>query len=369
MPATKKKGKKESVQKMTPEGLRKLLNKEFGEGTARLASDPSLQIVRIPSGILAVDALLRGGFPRNRSVELSGNASVGKTTLSLKTAASAQQMDGLSAYVDCESSFDPVFAQALGVDIDALDYHRQKSGERVVAYMETLLYAGLHDVIILDSVASLLPEQEKNATLEKGSMGMEQAKMMSKAMRKLTTANHKTVLIFINQLRDNIGVSFGKKTTTPGGRALPHYSGIRIEMVKVETLKEKKKYINEKTGEISERDTPKAHRVLCRVEKDKTGSAVRPYAETTFVFDYDRADIDQIEDLLYVGRQFDLVGKDGDYWWVDGYDDESIRGRKKFKRWLSKNVAVAEELEERIREVIVSGEEEDSEEDEEGDDE
>jgi recombination protein RecA len=361
------KKKKAEVKQITPNDLRKLLNKEFGEGTALLASDPSLQIVRIPTGILAVDHLLGGGFPRNRHVELSGNASVGKTTLSLKTAAKAQEMGGLSAYVDCEKSFDPRFATALGVDIDALDYHKQKSGERVVAYIETLLYAGLHDVIILDSVASLLPEQEKNATLEKGSMGMEQAKMMSKAMRKLTTANQKSVLIFINQLRDNIGVSFGKKTTTPGGRALPHYSGIRIEMVKIETLKEKTKVINTTTAEISEKDMPSGHRVLCRVEKDKTGSASKPYAETTFVFDYNKADVDQIEDLLYVGRHFDLVLKDGDYWWVDGYEDEYQHGRKKFRKWLSKNVAVAEELEEKIREAIVSGGEEDGEEDD-GDD-
>lgn len=368
MPATKKSKKKGEIKKLTPKQLRAMLNKEFGEGTAMVASDPSLQITRIPTGILEVDDLLNGGFPRNRHVELSGNASVGKTTLSLKTAAQAQMLGGMSAYVDCEKSFDPEFAKILGVDIDELDYHPQKSGEKCVAYIETLLYAGLHDVIILDSVSSLLPEQEKNATLEKGSMGMEQAKLMSKALRKLTTANQRTVLIFINQLRDNIGVSFGKKTTTSGGRALPHYAGIRIEMVKIETIKEKRDVPDLTTGELKTKDMPAAHRVLCRVEKDKTGSADHPYAETSFVFDYDRADVDQIEGLIYVGRKFDLVAKDGDYWWVDGYEDEYAHGRKKFKKWLAKNVAVAEELEERIREAMISDAEEDAEE-EDGDDE
>lgn len=355
----KKKSTMDKVQKLTPTQLRNLINKEFGEGTAMLGNDPSLVITRIPTGILSIDSMLSGGLPRGRHIEIYGNASVGKSTVAMKTAASAQRIgEGLAAYIDCEKTYDPEFAEHLGVDINNLDYHQQKSGEQCVAYMETLLYAGLHDVLILDSIASLLPKQEKEATLEAGSMGMEQAKLMSKALRKLTTANQKTVLIFINQLREAIGVSFGKKTTTSGGRAMGFYAGIRMEMVKVETLKSKRDMVNEKTGEITSRDVPTGHRVLVRVEKDKTGSASQMFAETSFVFDYERSDIDQIEDLLYVGRQMGFVLKDGDYWWVDEYEDEYTHGRPKFRKWLAKNRAVAEELEERIRDRILNGEEE-----------
>lgn len=357
-----RKKKSAIIENISPEALRKMLNKEFGAGTAMLASDPSLQITRIPTGVLPIDYMLSGGFPRNRFIELYGSESVGKTTLALKCAAQAQKMGLLAAYVDCENSFDPEFTEHIGVDIKQLDYHPQKSGELCVRYMETLLYANLHGVIILDSIASLLPEQEKNATMEAGSMGMEQAKLMSRSLRRLTTANKSTVVIFINQLRDAIGVTFGKKTTTPGGRAMPQYAGIRIEMVRTETLKKSGRHVNEKTGEVSEKDLPSGHRVLCRVSKDKTGSASKPFEETSFVFDYEKADIDDVESLIYVGRLTDYIHKDGDKWWVDGYEDEVQNGRPKFRKWLRKNRAVREELEEWILFAEPESEEDDEDE-------
>lgn len=361
MPGRKK--KTATIERITPEGLRKMLNKEFGEGTALMASDPRFRITRIPTGVLPVDYMLSGGFPRNRFIELHGSESVGKTLLSLKCAAEAQKMGLLAAYVDCENSFDPEFAENLGVDIDALDIHPQKSGEICIRYMETLLYAQLHGVVILDSIASLLPQQEKEATIDAGSMGMEQAKLMSKALRRLTTANSNTVVIFINQLRDAIGVTFGKKTTTTGGRAMPQYAGIRIEMVRIETLKKPTRVIDEKSGEISEKDRPSAHRVLCRVVKDKTGSADRPFAECSFVIDYEKANVDEIESLMYVGRLAGFIEKDGDKWWVTGYDDEKQNGKPKFRKWLRKNKAVREELEEWIRDGAPEDDEEDEDED------
>lgn len=350
---------KKTIERITPEGLRKMLNKEFGADTALMASDPRFVISRIPTGVLPVDYALSGGFPRNRFIELHGPESVGKTLLSLKCAAEAQKMGLLAAYVDCENSFDPEFAEHIGVDIEQLDIHPQKSGEICIRYMETLLYGRFHGVVILDSIAALLPQQEKEATIDAGSMGMEQAKLMSKALRRLTTANKDTVVIFINQLRDAIGVQFGKKTTTTGGRAMPQYAGIRIEMIRVETMKRKMAVVDEKTGELSEKDRPYAHRVLCRVVKDKTGSSSRPFEETSFVFDYDHADIDHVESLIYVGRQAGYIHKEGEKWWVDGYEDEKQHGRPKFKKWLKKNRIVREELEE----WIVSGSPDDDEED------
>lgn len=353
--------KKDTIEEITPDQLRKMLNDEFGPGTALLGNDERFVIKRIPTGIIAVDYMLSGGLPRNRHIELFGSHSVGKTALALKTAANAQKMGFLAAYVDAENSFDPEYAESLGVDVQALDIHPQKSGELCIRYMETLLYAGLHKVVILDSIASLLPQQEKEATIEAGSMGMEQAKLMSKALRRLTTANTDTVVIFINQLRDAIGVSFGKKTTTSGGRAMGFYAGIRLELVKVETIKKNRKVVDEKTGEIKDKEVPIAHRVLVRADKDKTGSVSRMYEETTFVFDYEKADVDHIEGLFHVGRQCGLILKKGNSWWIDGYEDEAQNGKPKFKKWLAKNRAVREELEESIYNGVPEDEEDEDE--------
>lgn len=352
MAKTKKKTKKKAkIQEWTPESLRAAINKEFGNGTVLRGSDPSLEIKRLSTGILAIDMLTGGGFPFGRHVELFGSASVGKSTLSLMIAIMAQRLGMGIAYVDCEGSFDPVYARHLGMDTEDLFYHRQKSGEEAVAFMEFLLYAGLHKVIIMDSIASLLPKQEKEATLEAGSMGMEQAKLMSKALRKLTTANDDTLIIFINQLREAIGVTFGKKTTTSGGRAMGFYAGMRMELTKIETLKKKGKKINPKTGEISDADIPYAHRVLAQIAKDKTGGAMVG-AEASFVFNYDQQRVDHIEDLIYCGRSLGLVKKSKDKWWVAGYEDEKMHGRPKFVKWLNKNRPDREELESMIGQRI-----------------
>ncbi len=159
MPATKKKGKAK-VEKLTPEALQTLINKRFGDGTMLMASDPSLVIIRIPSGILSVDVLLGGGFPRNRFVEMYGSANVGKTYLALKLIASAQALDLRCAFVDVEKTFDPAFAKAIGVDVESLAFHSQVHGARCVDFMETLLRSKLYDVIVMDSIASLLPLPE-----------------------------------------------------------------------------------------------------------------------------------------------------------------------------------------------------------------
>lgn len=349
---------KANVEKMTVDSLEAVVNKRWGAGTMMRASDPKLEIVRLPTGILAVDALIGGGFARNRHFEIFGSAGVGKNYVCNKLMATTQQNGGRCAFIDVEKTFDPRFAAHTGLDLDQLVYHKQKHGPQVVDFTETLLRSGLFDVIILDSIATLLPMAEYENDMEAGSYGMEQAKLMSKALRKLTAANENTVLGFINQTREAIGVTFGKKTTTSGGRAMGFYAGMRLELVRTETLKREGRFVDHKTGEVKKGDHAYGHRVLVRGEKDKTGGLEHPLAETTFVFDYEKSAHDPIEDLFYLGKTYGLIQskKKGtaEKIWVEGYEDEAQAGRKKFKRWLRKQKAIAEELEEQIREVVAS---------------
>lgn len=365
MPAKKAtKTKKSEIKEMTPDELRKLINREFGAGTMKLASDPSLEIVRIPTGILSLDTLLGGGFAKNRHFEMYGDFSVGKTYITLCLIAMAQSLGMRCAFVDVEGSFDPAFAAHIGVDLDELELIPQdEHGPKCVNVVETLLRSKLYEVIIVDSIASLLPKEEYEKDMTAASMGAEQAKMMSKALRKLTAANSNTALVFINQTREKIGVVFGSKTTTPGGRAMRHYAGVRIELVKTETIKRKGDVLNQKTGEIKREDVAKGHRIQIRVEKDKTGGA-RQGDQSTMVFDYDHSEHDHVEDLIYLGRSFGYVHKSGDNWWVDEYEDEKVKFRPTFKKWLRKNKAVAEELEDWIREGYEYEDEESEEDDE-----
>lgn len=367
--ATKKRKGKAKVESLTPEALQTIINQRFGAGTMLMASDPSLEIVRIPSGVWSVDAVLGGGFPRNRFVEVYGSASVGKTYLALMLIASAQKLGLRCAFVDVEKTFDPIFAAACGVDLEKLAFHQQVHGARVVDFMETLLRSKLYDVIVMDSIASLLPLPEYENDMEAGSYGMEQAKLMSKALRKLTAANSQTVMFFINQTREAVGVMFGSKTLAPGGRAMSHYAGIRIEMVRTESLKRKGRSVDHKTGEIKDNtDVVFGHRVLVRVPKDKTGGIALPNAETTFVFNYEKSRHDHLEDLIFLGSLYGLVyqkkkGK-ATVWWLEDYEDEAQTGRNRFKKWLRKNRAVREEMEEILRDKISEDSEDEDEADE-----
>ena len=343
---------KTAVETLSADAVRAAINKQFGPGAAKLANDPSLQITRVPTGVLAVDYMLSGGFPRNRYVEIYGQPDVGKTALTYRLLANAQGLGLSGAFCDVEGTFDPVFAHHLGVDLSSLEFSHKSHGNQVVDYMMTLLMAGNTDVLVMDSIAALLPKAELEGSTSDATYGTAQAKLMSEALRKLTTVNKNTVLVFINQLRENVGAGpFGQKWRTSGGRAMPFYAGIRLEMVLTETLYKTGKVIDHKSGKSKASEKiPRGHRALIRVMKDKTGSARRG-EETTVVFDYDQLNFDPIEDLLYVGRVTDLVHLDSkERWWVDGYEDEKKRGRPAFKKWLRRNVAIAEELEERIRE-------------------
>lgn len=356
MPVAKKEKpntKKTKVVNLTPESLMAAMNKKK-PGSMKMASDPSLRIKRIPTGILSVDMLLGGGFPRKRFLEIYGSANVGKTYLTLMLIATAQAAGLRCCFVDVEGKFDPAFAKAVGVKLKKLALHEQEHGPGVVNFIETLLRSELYDVIVVDSIASLLPQYEYENELGAGSMGMEQAKLMSVALRKLNAANKKTSVVFINQTREAVGaMMFGKKTLAPGGRAMGHWAVIRIEMVMTETLKRAGQVVDPKTAEIKKGQVVYGHRVLVRVLKDQTGGSLRPNAESGFVFNYEKSRHDHIEDLLLLGRMSGLVinktVKGTDRWFVEGYEEEAQAGRTRFKKWLRKNRAVQEELEERIR--------------------
>lgn len=358
MPPKKKAEGDEAQSLITPEQLRAALVKRWGSGAVRMASDPELRITRLPTGILALDMALGGGIARGRYTEVYGSFAVGKTLVANYLIAETQMNDGRCAYYDAENAFDPAFASALGVDLDALEFQDQREhGNRLIDHMEALLRSGLYDAIVLDSIAALLPKSEQEADMEQASMGMEQAKMMSKALRKLTAANQKTALLFINQTRQAVGASaFAKQSTTSAGKAMGFYAGTRLELVRTETLKESGHKVNMTSGEVSKVDNiPGGHRVLVRVEKDKTGGAVQN-SETTFVYKYKKMEVDRVEDLLYLGRVSRLVGKKGTTWWVDGYEDEAVKnGRPGMRKFLMKNRAIADELETRIREWYALG--------------
>lgn len=338
-----KKAAKATIEVVSPQALRKMLNERWPNST-KMGNDPSLRISRISTGILSLDALLGGGFARNRHAELFGDFSAGKSATAWRFIASAQRQGLTCSYIDGEHTYDPKWVRNFGVNLKRLDLHVQETGEQCIDYMQTLLMAGLHDVVVLDSIASLLPSAERAASADDGTYGTYQARMMSRALRKLTTVNKKTAVIFINQTREAIGGSvFAKKTTTSGGRAMGFYAGVRLEFSKIETLKAAGKRIDVKSGVTSDSDIPAAQRILVTVTKDKTGGAVMS-DQTTMVYNYRKGNFDSIEDLIYVGQKAGLVHKQGSNWWIEGYKDEMASGRPKFKKWIRSEDAVQLDL-------------------------
>ncbi len=204
-------------------------------------------------------------------------------------------------------------------------------------------------MIVLDSIAALLPKSEMEKDMDAGSYGTDQAKMMSAALRRLTAANQSTVLVYINQTRDSLSM-FGPRDRTSGGRAMGFYAGLRLELARGESVMKKTKIIKPDTGDEVVKDVPKGHRVLVKVAKSKVGGAL-PNDQASFVFDYDLGGIDPIEDLLFVGRQLGWIRKQGDYWKIEG-SNQKHHGRKNFKRWLNRNPDVANQLTTWIKESI-----------------
>lgn len=355
----------DEAQALTIPDIMAELNAKFGDGTVILGSDPILKITRIPTGILALDVELKGGFTRGRHIELYGGENIGKTTIAYCAAATAQALGGHAAMCDLEGTFDPEYAANLGVEVERFPIHRQKKGhgERAFDFVEAVVRRTHPDVMIIDTIAALLPKAEYESQLDAGTFGTDQARLMSKALRKLTAANERTVFIWINQTRQVVGASaFAKQTTTSGGRAMGFYAATRIEVIRTETLKKEVSVIDAATGEKKTRKKAVGHRALLRITKDKTGSATND-TEVPLVYNYKTKRFDEIEDLIYLGRRAGLIKKKSSSWWVEDYEDEKCSGRPAFRRWLMRNRAVRDELREAIMAYFLSDDDDEDEDD------
>ena len=311
------------------------IEKNFGKGAImRLGDDIPVNVEAIPTGSLSLDlALGIGGVPRGRIVEIYGPESCGKTTLALHILASAQQMGGDVAFIDVEHALEPAYARALGVDIDTLLISQPDTGEQALEITEQLVRSGAIDCIVVDSVAALLPRSELEGEMGESSVGVV-ARLMSQALRKLAGIVSKTncVVIFINQLREKIGVMYGNPETTPGGRALKYFSSVRIDMRRVEALKSGTEVIGNRTR--------------AKVVKNKVAP---PFKEAEFDIMYGQG-ISKIGEIIDLGVKLDIIEKGGAWFTVNG---ARIQGRDNVRIYLEDHPEVAEDIEQKIRENYV----------------
>ena len=309
------------------------IEKQFGNGSVmKLGEFKAMEIEAIPTGALSLDiALGIGGVPRGRIIEVFGPESSGKTTLALHIVAEAQKMGGEAAFIDAEHALDPVYAKKLGVDIDNLIVSQPDTGEQALEITESLVRSGALDVIVVDSVAALVPKAEIDGDMGDSHMGL-QARLMSQALRKLAGAinKSKTVLIFINQLREKIGVMFGNPETTTGGRALKFYASVRMDIRRIENIKQ--------DGEV------KGNRVRVKVIKNKVAP---PFREAEFDIVYGQG-ISKEGNILDMAVNLDIVEKAGSWF---SYNGERIgQGRENVKKYLKENPEMLEDIEEKVRE-------------------
>ena len=308
------------------------IEKQFGKGSVmKLGQFKAMEIEAIPTGALSLDiALGIGGVPRGRIIEVYGPESSGKTTLALHVIAEAQKMGGEAAFIDAEHALDPVYAKKLGVDIDNLIVSQPDTGEQALEITEALVRSGALDVIVVDSVAALVPKAEIDGDMGDSHMGL-QARLMSQALRKLAGAinKSKTVLIFINQLREKIGVMFGNPETTTGGRALKFYASVRMDIRKIENIKQ--------DGQVM------GNRVRVKVIKNKVAP---PFREAEFDVLYGKG-ISKEGNILDIGVNLDIVEKSGSWF---SYNGERIgQGRENVKKYMKEHPEMMAEIEEKIR--------------------
>jgi recombination protein RecA len=311
----------------------KELTKRYGDGAImRLGEATHLHVDTIPTGALSLDiALGVGGVPRGRVIEVYGPESSGKTTLCLHIIAQAQRLGGICAFIDMEHALDPTYAEGIGVDIDDLYISQPDTGEQALEIGEALVRSGAIDVIVLDSVAALVPRAEIEGEMGDSHVGL-QARLMSQALRKLSGAikQSNTAMIFTNQLREKIGVMFGSPETTSGGRALKFYATIRMDIRRIQALKQ--------SGEVI------GNRTRVRVTKNKVAA---PFREAEFDIMYGTG-ISYEGDLLDLATELGYIEKRGAFY---RYDDELIgQGRENAKVTLAENPAICEALEQAIRE-------------------
>ena len=346
--AAKKKTQKEAPQPQTG-GSAKLqairlamdqIEKQYGRGSIMRLGERSgaqLKVEAVPTGSIALDlALGVGGLPRGRITEVYGPEASGKTTLAISVIAEAQKKGGQCAFIDAEHAVDPARAEIIGVDLDNLLMSQPDTGEQALEITETLIRSGALDVIVIDSVAALVPRAELEGEMGDAVMGM-QARLMSQALRKLTGAisKSKTVLIFTNQLRQKIGVMFGNPEVTPGGLALKFYSSVRIDLRRIEVLKDGEQVIGSR------------HRA--RVVKNKVAPPLR-VAEFDIM---EKEGISKTGGLLDVACELGVIAKSGSFF---NYDGKPIaQGREGAKAYIEEHARFAEELDKKIREMVASG--------------
>lgn len=309
------------------------LEKKFGEGTVMfMGENRRMDIESISTGSLMLDlALGIGGLPRGRIIEIYGTESSGKTTISLQAVAEAQKAGGMAAFIDVEHALDPVYARKLGVDIDNLLVSQPDTGEQALEIIETLIRSGAIDIIVLDSVAAMTTKAEIDGDMGDAHVGV-QARLMSQAMRKLTAviSSTNTVAIFINQIREKIGVMYGNPETTPGGRALKFYSSVRIEVRRGEPIKD--------GGEII------GNRTKCKVVKNKVAP---PFKTAEFDILYGEG-VSKMGEIVDTAVEFNIVKKSGSWF---SYNDMKIgQGRDKVLDYLKSNPEICGEIEKKIRE-------------------
>ncbi len=313
------------------------IEKQFGKGSImKLGEQTHLNVEAIPTGALSLDiALGIGGVPRGRIVEIYGPESSGKTTVALHMIAEAQKMGGIAAFIDAEHALDPVYAKKLGVNLNELYISQPDTGEQALEITEELVRSGAIDIVVVDSVAALVPKAEIDGDMGDTHVAL-QARLMSQALRKLAgvLSKSKTVAVFINQLREKVGVMFGNPETTPGGRALKFYASVRMEIRRSEQLKD--------NGEII------GNRVKVKVVKNKVAP---PFRECEFDIMYGEG-ISKTGNILDIAVNMDIVEKAGAWF---SYEGERIaQGRDNAKKYLDNNPEVCEEIEKKIRDNLLS---------------
>ena len=308
------------------------IEKQFGKGSVmKLGDFTAMNVEAIPTGALSLDiALGIGGIPRGRIIEVYGPESSGKTTLALHVIAEAQKMGGEAAFIDAEHALDPVYAKHLGVDIDNLIVSQPDTGEQALEIAEALVRSGALDIIVVDSVAALVPKAEIDGDMGDAHVGL-QARLMSQALRKLAGVINKSkcVIVFINQLREKVGVMFGNPETTPGGRALKFYASVRLDIRRIEAIKQE--------GEVV------GNRTRVKVVKNKVAP---PFREAEFDIIYGKG-ISKEGNLLDIAVNLDIIEKSGSWFSYNG--DRIGQGRENAKSYLMDNPKIAEEVEKKIR--------------------
>lgn len=312
------------------------IEKQFGKGSIMRMGEASARMALevIPTGSLAIDiALGVGGVPRGRMIEIYGPESSGKTTVALHIVAEAQKLGGVAAFIDAEHALDPIYAKALGVNIDNLLVSQPDTGEQAMEICEALVRSGAVDIVVIDSVAALVPRAEIEGEMGDSHMGLH-ARLMSQALRKLTGAisKSKTCVVFINQIREKIGVMFGNPETTTGGRALKFYATIRMEVRRTETLKQGQDMIGNRTK--------------VKVVKNKVAP---PFKQAEFDIMYGEG-ISREGSIVDVGTEMEIIAKSGAWY---SYNGERLgQGRENSKEFLKQHPVIAEEIEKRIRSNI-----------------